>query len=138
MYYFTTSEGRELKIRFCHVGGKKGSIDKPGKAPKSTHCFIYDSEGTKLSEGFAKPVLEIAEVIPGTVIDMAGYYGRRFVRSIQTDDGYSIAILRGDAFQRKRGREESLKKALTTFDRETRKNAWQSVLRMIPAEVAVD
>lgn len=135
MYYFKNKAGDTLKLHFAHKGGKKGTVEKPGKAPKFTVCKIIDDENNVISTGLASPVKEVAEIVPFDVPadQVPLMYGNRLLRTVKATDGSLIALLRGDSFSRKRGRYESARKALRTsgLGKETRKSAVYSLLGML-------
>jgi hypothetical protein len=133
MYRFKSSIGSDMIVRFAHKGGKKGTKDKPGRAPKFTICYVIRLDGdieTVVGTGIAKPVQQVAEIVPAfiPIEDIPITFGKRFISSVKTDDGKIIAILRGDHFCRETGRKESLRKAVGALDKVTRENAWCSIL----------
>lgn len=129
MYFFTRTDMSVARIYFSHKGGKKGTAEEPGRAPKFTRCYIVSEGGQLLGEGIASPVKEIAKIIRPDINSkcLQAIYGKRFLRAVRTDDGQTIAILRGDSFSRLKGREESLHKALESFSKADRTSAWEAL-----------
>jgi len=130
MYKFITEDGRDMFIKFYHKGGKRGNNKKSGKAPKATLCVISDGGGVKQSDGFSKPAQEIIKPISDGMNPkyVHLHYGSRFIRLLKTEEGKQLVALRGDTFCKAIGRKKALGKALTSFNKASRTNAWASML----------
>ena len=127
MFKFNHLDGtqRELKVKFHHVGKKKG------KSPTATLCEIRDNRTNELiSSGLAKPVKEIP-VIAFTreeLKNVLNQYGRRVKKVLTDEAGTKIVVIRADQFSRAAGRREALKKALSFLPpgHVERRQVWES------------
>ena len=135
MYRFKRLDGKDVRIYFFHVGGKKGEKFekgkpcKPGKAPRYTKCTIVDANNVLISSGTAAPLAAILEELPEGFTEKIAqkFYGRRFKRITVKSDGKAYVVLKGDTFSRAEGRKQSLKKALAALPKKERVGAWEAV-----------
>lgn len=146
MYKFQLDDGSEARIYFSHKGGKPAilkpkcagpgyDVVKPAVPPKMTICSIVSGDDL-LGQGMARPVRQVIEPIasdisPGAVQKI---FRKRLIRTAYTDAGQMFAILKGDNFSRKRGRVESMKKALdeTFLSATERTAAWDALNGVVP------
>lgn len=123
--------GNEYKVRFKHYF--KSRTDKNGfiqSSPEKTTCIVSLMEA-KISEGTAKPIKEMVEIVP-SVTFAENMWGRRLKKTYKLDGASTgvVAVCKGDQFTYKDGRKYSFEKAITLFDRDTRTAFWKAFNKM--------